>query len=75
MSHFYGNMQGSRGETTRCGTKQSGIWAHTRGWNVGVYVSVNHVNGKDICCVYRTKGSNGSSHGKLIAKFEEPTDK
>jgi len=58
MAHFYGSMQGGRGETTRTGTKNSGLSAHIRGWNVGVLVDVKHVDGKDIIEVRRTGGSN-----------------
>lgn len=28
MSHFYGTLQGTRGEATRCGTKNSGMVTH-----------------------------------------------
>lgn len=37
MSHFYGYLQGNRGVTTRCGSKQSGIQAHIRSWTNDVY--------------------------------------
>ena len=32
MSHFYGTMQGSRGEATRCGTKNSGMSVCAASW-------------------------------------------
>ncbi len=32
MSHFYGTMQGSRGQATRCGTKSSGIEVVAAAW-------------------------------------------
>jgi hypothetical protein len=44
MAHFYGDMQGSRGQATRCGTKQSGIHAHIRGWHTGVQTVVWHTS-------------------------------
>ena len=31
MSHFYLTGKGSRGETTRCGTKGSGVETHAAG--------------------------------------------
>lgn len=40
MSHFYGYLQGSRGQATRCGTKSSGISAHIRSWNNDVKASL-----------------------------------
>jgi len=69
MAHFYGSMQGGRRETetTRTGTKASGISAHVRGWNVGVSVSLEHAgdHGPDRpegarAAIGFTSGSNGS---------------
>jgi len=33
MSHFYGTMQGNRGEVTRYGTKRSGMEAIAASWS------------------------------------------
>lgn len=72
MAHFYGSMQGARGEATRCGTKASGISAHIRGWNVGVRVSCYvDGNGRDVIEVRRTAGSNGGGMEECIATFVE----
>lgn len=70
MAHFYGNIQGNRGEATRMGTKQSGIEAHIRGWNNGVRVEgfVN-AEGKDCFHIFATGGSHGGAT-KLIASIE-----
>lgn len=40
MSKFYGELKGSRGPVTRCGTWSSGVTAHVSGWESGVYVRV-----------------------------------
>jgi hypothetical protein len=40
MSHFYGTLQGARGEATRCGTKASGITTHAAGWQGAIRVDV-----------------------------------
>ena len=32
MSHFYGVLQGSRGEATRCGTAKSGVRVTAASW-------------------------------------------
>ncbi len=32
MSAFYGKLHGNRGQTTRCGSKSSGITAQLRSW-------------------------------------------
>lgn len=71
MSHFYADIEGNRGMATRCGTKNSGIQGHIRGWGVGAKVFVNYDEeaGKDIVRVYRTGGSRGYDSDKLIAEF------
>lgn len=38
MAHFYGVLQGSRGEATRCGTKASGMRTHAASWEGQVKV-------------------------------------
>ena len=40
MSHFYGTLQGSRGQATRCGTKNSGITTYAAGWQGAIRVYV-----------------------------------
>ena len=61
MTHFYGSMEGSRGEATRCGTKSSGISAHVRSWTHGVRADLiaSEANGDDRACIEITSGSNG----------------
>lgn len=72
MAHFYASVNGSRGTTvTKCGTKNTGMQAEIRGWNVGVEVRLSHVNGKDFVQVYKTSGSNGNTIGSLIAEYTE----
>ena len=36
MSHFYGVLQGSRGEATRCGNKGSGLEVRAASWEGSV---------------------------------------
>jgi hypothetical protein len=73
MSHFYADIQGSRGEATRCGTKSSGMSGHIRGWNVGVRVIIDYDEnlGEDVVAVYATGGSNGSRLTQLICTIRE----
>ena len=40
MSHFYGKMKGGRGESTRTGTKTSGMETYAAGWGGAVRVVV-----------------------------------
>lgn len=78
MSHFYADIQGSRGPASRCGTKQSGIMGHIRGWNVGVSVTIEYdkENDRDIVRVYKTGGSNHYGESILIAELTDskPSD-
>lgn len=39
MAHFYGVVQGNRGEATRTGSKNSGMYAEAKGWDLGGAVS------------------------------------
>ena len=73
MAHFYGSMQGNRGEATRMGTKDSGFYAHIRGWDVGVRVELyyNEETEKDEIFIYKTGGSNGRHSDKLLYKIVE----
>ena len=70
MAHFYGNMKGARGETTRCGNKSSGMFAHVRGWKLGVEVrmSYDEKTGEDICTVVLTDGSH-ATRSKTIGQY------
>jgi hypothetical protein len=68
MSRFYAEIQGNRGRASRQGTPASGMWAHVRGWDVGVQVQCNvgH-DGQDSVWIYLTRGSNGGiGSNKLI---------
>lgn len=71
MGQFYGEIRGNRGGASRMGSKDSGLWGHLRGWDVGVEVSLRNVNGRDMVTVYRTGGSNSSSRRELIAEFDD----
>ena len=59
MAHYRATIQGQRGEASRLGTKQSGIRAHVNGWDIGVYVSIQHIQGHDVVYVSLTHGSHG----------------
>lgn len=68
MSHFYGSMEGNRGTVTRCGTKNSGVRAHIRGWDSGVsawMAAERESDGEstDYCLIQITSGSNGRTKG------------
>jgi hypothetical protein len=67
MAHFYAAMCGGGAIVTRCGTTGSGLWAHLRGWRVGVEIRVD-VNdaGEDRVTVYRTSGSKTPSKAPVL---------
>lgn len=72
MSHFYADIQGNKGTATRCGTKNSGIDGHIRGWNIGarVFCYVND-QGEDECKVVLTPGSGHGGKSKTLGTFTE----
>lgn len=52
MAHFYGTLQGNRGEATRCGTKQSGIETYAASWDGAVRTHLYQDDaGRDFACV------------------------
>lgn len=71
MAHFIGFINGSRGEASRLGTKNSGIEARAQGWNIGGRVAVRHnaTTGKDEVTLEVTTGSNGSGHSLCLGTF------
>lgn len=75
MAHFYANIQGSRGEATRLGTKDSGISGHIRGWHIGgeVYMFHDDEINQDRVTICLTSGSSGASNINkiLLGSFSE----
>jgi hypothetical protein len=53
MAHFYGTLNGSRGEATRCGAKASGMETYCASWNGAVRCKA-YVNDEGVDCVYVT---------------------
>lgn len=67
MAHFYGDLQGNRGEATRCGSKDSGIRSHVRGWNVGCLATCfTDDQGRDCVGITVTSGS-GYNNGATLS--------
>lgn len=42
MSHFYGTLNGARGEATRCGSKASGLVTYAASWDGAVSVNLTY---------------------------------
>lgn len=70
MAQFRAVVKGSRGPTSRLGSKRSGIVAEVNGWTLGVTVYAVHVNGKDRFEVWQTDGSKGTD-ARLVQVIEE----
>lgn len=64
MAHFYGNLKGSRGEATRCGTRQSGIRVSARSWAGSVTVRFEDLGG-DVR-VYIETAPDSSVGGRIV---------
>ena len=70
MSQFYGWLQGHRGETTRCGSKGSGIHAKVQSWDNQCIVEINEYDGKDVITVdVATK--NGEDGVRVVVNGKE----
>ena len=73
MAHFYGVVQGDRGSTSRCGTKNSGIIARAAGWNLGLQIDMGmNSHGKDVAHLKITDGSNFNNKVYLLNVSEHP---
>jgi len=67
MARFLAEIQGNRGEATRCGTADSGIGGHIRGWNCGVTVCGGVAQSDvDEFRIFATSGSNGRQRDRYI---------
>ncbi len=71
MAQFRATIQGNRKEASRLGTKDSGITATIDGWDDGVLVVVDHIDGKDVFQIYSSGGTNGQDTGGLIATIKD----
>ncbi len=73
MAQFYAEIQGNRGMATRMGTKESGMFAHIRGWDVGVKVFLDwdEEEQRDIVTVYQTGGSNQPGTKAILLRICE----
>lgn len=66
MAQFMGTVRGSRGEVSRLGGKSSGLRTICNGWDKGVEVFADHVDGKDVFTVLETGGSNGGKSRLIV---------
>jgi hypothetical protein len=67
MAHFYGRLQGNRGEATRCGVKSSGIMATVETWESVLRVDQDFRDGRNEAYV----GLQGKYGGTVLGFFLE----
>jgi hypothetical protein len=73
MAHFYAHLQGNRGIVNRCGTKSSGIYAHVRGWDLGIHSEMAlSADEHDRSYVAVTGGSNNKAKTYLLYVENDP---
>lgn len=71
MAYFYASIQGNRGQTTRMGTKTSGISGHIRGFEIGGKVSCwVDSEGNDKVSIFLTSGSDGDNYNVSLGTFD-----
>lgn len=74
MAHFYGKLQGSRGEATRCGSKSSNLTTYAAGWGgaIRTVVYYDDTTGFDMYRVELVpwKGSGGDVTTLAIGKLD-----
>ena len=61
MAHFYGTIEGNRGQATRCGSKSSGMTSYAASWAGAVRTVAYEKDGVDMARVELTtwKGAGG----------------
>lgn len=70
MAQFRATIKGNRGAASRLGTASSGIVAEVNGWDRGIKVTAEHVDGEDVFMVWVTGGSNGKGTPTLLRILE-----
>lgn len=69
MARFYGEVQGSRGPTSRLGSKKSGIKGHICGWHSGIEVRCWVEDGKDVIEGWVTTGPSSKKLSALLIRL------
>jgi len=64
MTYFYGELQGSKGEATRCGTKRSGVRACVRSWDRGIHVRISMRGIMGECIQFSIDRGSRGGYGK-----------
>lgn len=67
MSHFYGVLNGQRGEATRCGSKASGLTVTAASWNGAIAVHLYVDDDGNDCFEVREKAWRGHGIERVIS--------
>lgn len=70
MSHFYGTLQGIRGQATRCGGKGSGLTTQAAGWRGAIRTEIWHdeASDRDMYRVWLTPWHYSGGKARVIAE-------
>lgn len=71
MAHFYGILQGSRGEASRAGSKSSGLTTTAASWQGAVSVTLYERDGRDCACV-QLRPWHGAGVSRVL--YDGPVD-
>ena len=67
MAKFYGNLKGSRGEATRCGTGSSGLSVSARTWNGSLSIELSEDSSGAEFWTLRV-GEGSTVGGRIVAE-------
>jgi len=67
MSHFYGTVQGNRGEASKCGSKASGIRTYAASWKGAItcWTYIDKETGNDYVRVEMTTWQGAGNYALL----------
>lgn len=71
MAHFYGNLKGSRGAATRCGTARSGLTVSARSWKGSVTVEMRETDSGTWCRILASEGSSVGGNVLFSGRISE----
>lgn len=78
MAHFYGTLQGGRGEATRLGHVNSGIETVAASWEGAIRVRLYIKDGEDWAdvqmCTWRGHGENATLYRGPVGKYAPVKD-
>lgn len=68
MAQYIGYVQGSRRETSRLGSKNSGLTVTANAWNIGITAELTYDENlkTDVAKVYLTNGSSYKNNKKEL---------